>query len=209
MNNTGAVVDVFNRLAGQYQDKYMDTGLYHSTFDLFCSSIKVGDACVLDVACGPGNITHYLLSKMPALKILGIDLAPNMLRLAEINNPSASFLLADCRDIRSFNRKFDAIMCGFCLPYLSQEECIQLINDAATVLNTGGILYISTMEGNYSDSGFQTSSSGDQMHIYYHEADYLLTALTDNGFSLIDLQRIIYPGADGATITDIVLIARI
>jgi trans-aconitate methyltransferase len=207
MDKTKMAVDVFNKRAGIYQDKFMDTGLYHDTFDLFCRNIKKENACILDIACGPGNITKYLLSKRPDFKILGIDLAPNMIALAAINNPSAEFQIMDCRDISTTGKKYDAIMCGFCLPYLSKEETEQLIKDVSALLNTNGVFYISTMEGDHSKSALKTSSSGDQIYQHFHEAGYLVKALEENGFIIIDLRRKVYQGNDGATITDLVIIA--
>ena len=200
-------VQVFDKRANDYQTKYMDVSLYHASFDLFCDRIATDNAAVLELACGPGNITKYLLHKRPDLNILGIDLAPNMIELARINNPMAIFQVMDCRKISRLGQKYDAIMCGFCLPYLSREEAIQLIKEAAGLLQPNGILYISTLEDDYSKSGPQSSSAGDQMYMYFHQADYLVSALQENGFDRIDLHRQDYPTQNGVKTTDLLIIA--
>lgn len=206
MDKTKTAVDIFDKHARLYQDKYMDTSMYHDTFDAFCDNITRQNAEILELACGPGNITAYLLKKRPDLKILGTDLSPNMIGLAKANNPGAEFRLMDCRDLGTLDKKYDGIVCGFALPYLSKEEAIQLIGDAAGVLRPGGILYLSTMEDDYSKSGVQQSSTGDRMYLYYHQADYLTQALRDNGFTVVHVQRKTY--ADGSGTTDLVIIAR-
>ena len=203
MDKNQIAVNVFDKLANLYQEKYMDTTQYHATFDLFCAAVKQQNADVLEVACGPGNITQYLLKKRPDFKILGTDLAPNMVRLAAQNNPEAEFQILDCRNIADLGKQYDAIVCGFCLPYISKEESVQWIKDAAQILKPNGVLYISTMEDDYNKSGMQTGSTGDQLYMYFHEADYLLEALTENGLRLLDLQRI----ANGYTISDLVVVA--
>ena len=190
MDKTKIAVDIFNKLAHSYQEKFMDVSLYHDSFDLFCDNIKRENAEVLELACGPGNITKYLLTKRPDLKILGIDLAPNMLELAKKNNRNSSFQLMDIGEINSLNKRFDAIMCGFALPYLSKEGAVKLIADAAQLLNANGVIYISTMEDEYSKSGWEKGSSGEEMFMNYHEAEYLVGALEENGFEIIDLQRL-------------------
>jgi len=152
MNKTQIAVNIFDKCVSLYQDKFMDVSLYHSGFDLFCNSIKKQNAEILELACGRGNITKYLLDKRPDFKILGTDLAPNMLALAKKNNPTAEFQLLDSREILKLNKTYDAIMCGFCLPYLTKEEAIQLMEDAAKILNANGVIYISTMEDDYSKS---------------------------------------------------------
>lgn len=207
MDKTKMAIDVFDKRANEYQARFMDVGLYHDTFDLFCNSITKENAEILELACGPGNITRYILNKRPDFNILGIDLAPNMIELAKRNNPTASFQCMDCRDIHLLGKKYDAVMCGFCLPYLSKEESVQLINDVYNLLESNGLLYISTMEDDYAKSGLERSSSGDQMYIHYHQADYLTQALRENGFKIIEMQRIEYPKQDGSKTTDLVIIA--
>ncbi len=210
MNNTENTIAVWNKWAKQYQDKFMYMDLYHDTYDLFCKQIEKENAAILEIACGPGNITRYLLKKRPDFKIFGIDLSPNMIELAKINNPTAEFQVMDCRAIVKLDKKYDAIMCGFCLPYLSKEEAVKLIIDAAGLLKPNGVLYLSTMEDDYSKSGFKGPSTGgpDKMYIFYHQADYLADTLKENGFKIIDLQRKDYTEPNGTLTTDLFILAK-
>ena len=201
-------IDVFDKCANVYQEKFMDLNLYHDSFDLFYNNIKKDNAHILDVACGPGNITHYLLKHRPDFKISGIDLSPKMIALAQKNNPEAEFQVMDCRDIQALNEVYDGIICGFCLPYLSKEEAIEFIKNASKALTINGLIYISTMEDDYSQSGFKTSSSGDCMFIHYHQADYLTQALNENGFKILDLRRQVYPSQDDVQAIDLIIIAE-
>ncbi|MCB0696285.1 MAG: methyltransferase domain-containing protein [Chitinophagaceae bacterium] len=207
MNKTKEAVEVFDKHAQAYADKFMDISLYHDSLDVFCGLLK-DNATILELACGPGNITKYMLDKRPDLQLLGTDLSANMLELAKTNNPAAAFQLMDCRDIAGIGRKYDGIVCGFCMPYLSKQEATQLIKDAAAILNNNGALYISTMEDDHNKSGYETGSSGDSIYMYYHEAGYLLHALAENGFTVIDLQRKQYAHNDGVTVTDLLITAR-
>jgi len=207
MDKNQTAVAIFNKNANLYQDKFMDVNLYGNSFDLFCSTLKK-DAEILELACGPGNITKYLLDKRPDFKILGTDLAPKMVELAKINNPTAEFELMDCREIVKLEKKYDAIMCGFCLPYLSREEALQLIADASHILKPGGVIYISTMEDDYAKSAFKKGSTGEEIFMHYHQADYLTQALKENKFMVIDLKRQDYPEKDGTKTTDLILIAE-
>lgn len=208
MDKTKIAVDVFNKLAELYQSKFMDVSLYHDSFTVFCNAIKKSNAEVLELACGPGNITKYLISQRPDYKIVATDLAPNMVELAKINNPTAECVLMDSKNIGSLNQNYDALMCGFLLPYLSKEEAIQLISDATKILTKDGVIYISTMEDDYSTSGFRKGSTGDEIYMHYHQSDYLIAALKNNGFELIEEQRKVYPANDGSDTVDLILIAR-
>ncbi len=210
MNNSKNTIKLYNKYATQYQDKFMDMDLYADTYDLFCDLIEKKAADIFEIACGPGNITKYLLSKRPDFKIQAIDLATNMIELAKSNIPSARFEVMDCRDIDKIDKKFDAIMCGFCLPYLSKDEALQLIEDASKLVKQGGIFYMSTMEDDYSKSGYEGASFGgeDKMFIHYHQSDYLLKAMENNGFMNIKKFYKDYPEKDGTITKDLIIIAK-
>lgn len=208
MDHSAHTFQTWDQLASQYQEKFMDLDLYNDTYDLFCMEAAIRNAKVLEVGCGPGNITKYLLSKRPDFKIEGIDSSPNMIKLAEANNPTATFKLMDCRKIDTLITTFDAIVCGFCMPYLSKEESLKFIKDGSALLSSGGILYFSIIEDDYTKSHYETSSDGKhKMFVYYHEEGYLQECLKQNGFQLIHLKRKQYARKEG-TDTHLIFIAR-
>jgi 2-polyprenyl-3-methyl-5-hydroxy-6-metoxy-1,4-benzoquinol methylase len=207
MDKTKIAAYIFNNLAKEYQDKFMDVNLYGDTFDFFCGNIAKQNAEVLELACGPGNITKYLLTKRPDFKIFGIDLAANMIGLAKINNPTAEFKIMDCRDIGMIDKKYNGIMCGFCLPYLPKEEVVKLISNASKLLSADGLLYLSTMENDYDKSAFKKGSTGEEIFMHYYPADYLTNVLKENNFKVLKLERKCYPEQDGTT-TDLIIIAE-
>ena len=183
MNHHQETLQTWNKVAALYQEKFMDLDLYNESYDFFCKAINVDNAEILEIGCGPGNISKYILSKRPDFKLLGIDYASNMISLAQQNVPNASFREMDCKEIRSIDKKFDGIVCGFCLPYLSSEECAQLISDANYLLNNDGILYLSFVEGDPSQSGYKTGSSGDRAYFYYHNLEELRSQIKKSGFT--------------------------
>jgi len=197
---------LFNERAALYQEKYMDVTAYGTGLDLFCSLLEER-AQVLDVACGPGNITHYLLQRRADLKILGVDIAPNMIALAMTNNPGARFLVMDARALAGIQERFQGIICAFGLPYLSRPETAALIQDAASLLDPGGIVYLSTMEGAETSSGFVQSSNGDRLYVYYHDAEELQIFLEQAGFTILQLYRQAF-GSGITAATDLIIIAQ-
>ena len=185
--------ETWNKVASLYQEKFMDLDLYNATYDYICAAIPKENAKLLEIGCGPGNITQYLLSKRPDFTIHGIDIAPNMVALASKNNPNAHFEVMDSRQIGRLQTKFDGIIVGFCLPYLSQADSHALIADASRLLYEGGLLYISFVEGNPAQSGFQAGSSGNRCYFYYHSLEELQNNLAYTNFSDIKVFHIEYP----------------
>lgn len=200
--------ETWNKIASIYQDKFMNLDLYNKSYDLFCTHLQKPQVKILEIGCGPGNITKYLLNKRPDYQILGTDIAPNMIELAKQNNPTAQFERMDCRNLNSVKEKYDGIMCGFCMPYLSKEDCAKLIEDCSHILNSNGILYFSVIEGDYEQSGFEAGSSGDKAYVYYHQSDYLQQQLSYNNFEIIEVDRILYPKSADVISTHLIFIAN-
>ena len=192
--------ETWNKIANLYEDKFMSLSLYNDTYDFFCNTLTQEQINVFEIGCGPGNITKYLQSKKPSLKITGIDIAPKMIELAKANNPSANFEVMDTRELSSLDQKFDAIMCGFCLPYLSKEDCSKLIIDSAKILLNNGILYLSFVPGNPSQSGFISGSTGDRTYFYYHTLEDIKNQLFINNFEIIKLFEVKYPKGEDVEI---------
>ena len=209
MDNYQNTLEIYDKIADVYQAKFMDMDLYNDTYDLFCQLVEKPNAAILEIACGPGNITRYILSKRPDFQIKATDMAPNMVKLAQINNPTAVCEVMDCREIDQLTERFDAVICGFCMPYLSKEDCDKLIRDAANLLNEGGIFYCSAIEDDYEKSAYESSSDGKlRMFIYRHQADYLTEMLTKVHFKTPQLIRIPYPKGNGTTDTHLIIIAQ-
>jgi 2-polyprenyl-3-methyl-5-hydroxy-6-metoxy-1,4-benzoquinol methylase len=209
MNRNESTLKTWDKLALNYQSKFMTMDLYDSTYDLFCESIKKDDASILELGCGPGNITKYLQDKNPNYSILATDTAPSMIELGKINVPKAIFQLLDVRDMANLNQQFDAILSGFVLPYLNKTEAKQFIADSFQMLNDNGILYFSCIEKDKSYAETQTSSDGKfTMEVNYHNANHLLQILEENNFEVLNVSRIHYEKPDNKFDIHLVIIAQ-
>jgi ubiquinone/menaquinone biosynthesis C-methylase UbiE len=208
MDPSALAAQAFHTLADQYQAQFMDLDLYDDTYQQFCECIKSGPARVLDVACGPGNVSRYLLRQRPDLDLLGIDLAPRMVALAQAAVPGARFKIHDCRRLSDLQQRFDGVICAFGLPYLSWDETRHLIHEVALLLEPGGVFYFSTMLGKPEDGGLKRCSSGDQVYLYYHSQADLLTILEAQGFTVRYPMHRASPGSAHTATTDLIVIAR-
>jgi len=199
----------WNNLALAYQEQFMDLSLYDDTYNSFCELVKKKDASIFEIACGPGNITRYLLSKRPDFNLQAIDIAPNMVQLARQNNPAAQITVMDCRDLSSVSTLFDGIVIGFCIPYLSGNDCRKLIAECARLMPGSGILYLSTPEADADGSGFQASSDGqNKMYVARHSEKFLTDLFAQNDFDLLEVMRKNYKKKDGTVEIHQVFLAR-
>ena len=207
MHKKEITLQTWNKVALAYQDKFMNVDLYQDTYDFFCQKINNEYARILEIGCGPGNITKYLLAKHPTYHIHAIDYAEDMIKLAKKNNPTAHFETMDCTKINSITTTFDAILCGFCMPYLSKKEVTKLIVDCHGLLNKNGILYCSTIEGDYSQSRLETASTGDKAYVYYYSENDIRQYFLKSNFMDISVQRKQYEKANGNISREMIFIA--
>lgn len=185
--------ETWEKLALLYQEKFMDLSIYNDSYDLFCEKLPNHKSEILEIGCGPGNITKYLLYKRPDFSISGIDVAQSMIKLAKQNNPQADFKVMDCREIDSIKATFDAIMIGFCIPYLSEIDVEKLIKDCNCLLANNGIIYISYVDGKTEKSGYQINSKGDKMYFNYYPTDTINKILTNANFKILNTLEVLYP----------------
>jgi len=207
-NNYKETFETWNKVALLYQDKFMNLDIYNESYDFFCAAFSKQQPHILEIACGPGNITKYLLKVRPDFQITAIDIAPAMIELAQKNNPTVHFKVMDAREISILNTNYDGIIAGFCLPYLSETDCSELLNNCSNLINTGGYLYLSFVEGGKEKSGYQTGSSGDRVYFYYHQQDNLTELLLKNGFEKPYVFKVLYKKTEEFSDEHTILISK-
>ena len=96
----------YNRIAEDwFRDHQEDTWWINGT-EKFISLLKT-DSSVLDVGCGAGVKSKYLVNK--GLKVTGIDLSDKMIEIAKREVPQAKFKVADIIEPLGLGEKFDGI----------------------------------------------------------------------------------------------------
>ncbi|WP_280265839.1 class I SAM-dependent methyltransferase [Nocardia wallacei] len=108
---------------------------------------------VLDIACGPGNFTHYLSERLSGDGYaVGIDFSVPMLRRAVTDNcgPRTGYVRGDARRLPFPDGSFDAVCCFGAL-YLIPDPMVAA-REMIRVLAPGGRIAIST--SHRSDSWF-------------------------------------------------------
>ncbi|MDB5200923.1 MAG: methyltransferase family protein [Ferruginibacter sp.] len=208
MDRYKTTFDTWNKVADLYQEKFMDLELYNNSYRMFCNKVEREDADILEIGCGPGNIMRYMLSIRQDFHFLATDVSPNMIRLAKANIPAAEVAVLDAREIGQLTKKFDGIIAGFCLPYLSKEDVSKLVRDAALLLHPGGCMYLSTIAGDYTKSGYRKGSTGDQTYVYFYNEAWLTEILLINGFSMPEIISLDYAKPQGITEQHLIFIAK-
>lgn len=204
-----AVSHVFGNAAQVYLEKFADLSAFSAGFKYLANHLQEQPQ-MLDLGCGPGNSSKALLRFKSTAKITGIDLAPQMIALAQKEVPQANFKTGDILDLDFNQQSFDGIIAGFCLPYLDLNEGKQLINNAVELLKVQGILYVSTMVSAKTEAILSQSSSGKgpQVRMQYYAENDLKALITQNGLKIGFEEKVPIPENPRIGLYDCVLICH-
>ena len=205
MDKTQTTIHSYNANAKAYAGKFMEYAPYVSQVNEFAKFLAPDDE-VLDVGCGPGNVAKQLLAAKP-LKITGIDLSGEMVRLAAANVPTGKFLCQDIRQAEFPSRQFDAVILSFSIVHLNDAEAYALLRKAGSWLKDKGVLYLSFMAGK--KAGFeQTSFSQDPIYFKYFNRDEVERFLSRQGVTVFHSAEQGYLETDGTLTNDIFLFGK-
>lgn len=130
------VIEFFDRLAPVWDSEIIKNSEIINTI-LDNANIKP-KTDVLDVACGTGVlISDYMERNVGS--ITGIDISPQMLRIAAQKFPQAKFICADAEKTE-FDRNFDAVMIFNAFPHFPNPE--GLIRQLSQFLKPGGTITV-------------------------------------------------------------------
>ncbi len=210
MNPLEHIRDVFDQFAERYAAEYMGKDLHFDTLASFCHQIQNKHANILELACGPGNLSQFILQENPGFRLTGIDISPNMISLARQLVPEAQFIVLDVMQLSSLKKQYDAVVSGFCYPYLDRNQVKQNIKDIGQVLMQHGLFYISTIAGDYSESNIVPSSTGEGKAItmYYYDQAFLEELLIEQSFEILESTYRSREERDGRMAQDIIITAR-
>lgn len=208
-------LDAYNASAVSFDERIGGLTNYDEAYDALASLLGESPS-VLDTACGPGNISAYIARKVPHASFVLMDLSEGMLKVARSHLPEAELIE---HDICSFDlgRKFDAVINGFGLPYLSPEDALRHFSTVYSHLKENGLYYLSFMNVNeerhpgmksYTQDEHPSFNPSAYITVTYHSQEVILRQLQETGFTLVKRWNLDYRESDGSITTDVVMILR-
>ena len=153
---------------------------------------KIDFLKVIELGCGTGKNTNYLLKK--ADKIIGLDFSQEMLNKAKakIQDERAEFQKADLTAEWNIENDYaDLITCSLVLEHI--EDLDFIFNQANKKLKNGGFFFIRELHPfkQYSGSkaNFETENGKQELETYVHHISEYLNVATKNGFELVELKE--------------------
>jgi len=207
MNHTDITIQAYNASARKYKKEVGTLTLYDETYEYFASLLPE-KADILELGCGPGNVSKFITTIRPDIAVTGIDLAPAMVELARQELPDARFFVDDIRNIGSYENRYHAVIGAFCAPYLDREELESMIINCHSLLHAGGFLYLSAVGGEYDQSGplSESFTDGREVYVFFYPREEIRSLLHAHGFVEKKLFATPFPLSDGSFSADYVFI---
>jgi SAM-dependent methyltransferase/ribosomal protein S18 acetylase RimI-like enzyme len=99
-----------------------------------------GAGLVFDLGCGPGHTTRFARGLHPA--VLGLDLSPEMVRIARKHDPDGGYLAASMLELPVANGLLAGAMAPYSLIHLDDEGRAAAIAELARAIRADGWLYL-------------------------------------------------------------------
>ena len=197
--------ELFNKYASEYQKNYFDVSNYSNVLDVMLDKLHQDKPVILDIACGPANLSSYLRSRIPGAQIVGIDISDKMLELARQNILDGQFYCMPYNKMDSLEHDFDAIVCGFLLPYLNPSEKDLLFALVFENIPKGAFAFISTMVlDKYKARNRRSRDGKHEVIMHYHSGPSMIKELIEMGFRLIEKKELLAEDGD----TELVLLMQ-
>lgn len=100
-------------------------------------------ANILDMGCGTGKLLDRLLNEFPDVRGTGLDLSPEMLRIArqsDRHRPRLIYIQGQAESLPFGGGEFDAVFST--ISFLHYLEPEQVLREVARVLSPGGRFYL-------------------------------------------------------------------
>lgn len=102
-------------------------------------SVSGEPADVLDIGCGPGNSSSFLLERWPACRLTGIDNSPGMIERAKKDYPGQEWVVSGAHEYGP-RKKFDLVFSNAAFQWIPDHP--SLIKKYNDLLNENGVIAV-------------------------------------------------------------------
>jgi ubiquinone/menaquinone biosynthesis C-methylase UbiE len=141
-------------------------------------------ATVLDVACGPGNVTRALASG--GARVVGVDASATMLRraVADTSAPGITYVQGDATGLPFRDDAFDAVCCFGAL-YLFDDPWAAVAGMARVLRPGGRIVLLATVRPHLPLAGAGLAALSGMAGVRMFDAAEVPRALSAAGFTAV------------------------
>lgn len=142
------------------------------------------NSTILDLGCGPGRDAKFFIDK--GHQVIGVDISPQMIHLAQDSVPQAQFIVSDIESLNLKNESVDAIWASASLLHVSKKAMPVVLENLYCTLKAGGIFYVSMKRGNGEEIKSDDRYGGVEKFWNYVSEEELKQILEKQGFQILE-----------------------
>ena len=181
MDKSKFVVSTYDKIADKYTQQYFDDLTDAPYIDKFLAFLPK-EAKLLDVGCGPGTFTKYLLKK--GFDVEGLDLSQEMLKIAKEKVPQVEFKKMDMRNLSYPNETFDGLLVAYSLIHIPSEEIPLTLKGFSRILKSKGQIMVIVQGGEPDKIVDEPLKKGEKIFINFFTKARLTDFLNQAGFEV-------------------------
>jgi SAM-dependent methyltransferase len=185
--------------AAEAYAEHLATELTHKPLDRhllnrFAEEVR-GKGLVADLGCGPGHVTRYLHEQ--GVSVVGIDLSPEMIRVAERLNAGLDFQVGDMRQLRVSDAVFAGVVAFYSIVHFDPSELGTILLEMRRVLVPGGSALLSFHVGDQVVHVEDLFGAPVSLDFRFHDPGEVIAALRSANLEVVEqVEREPYAGAE-------------
>ncbi|HLD31771.1 MAG TPA: class I SAM-dependent methyltransferase [Patescibacteria group bacterium] len=154
-------IQTYEQTAANYHKTHFDINEIKDIADFFIQNLK--GQKILDIGCGPGRDVKYFAEQN--LKVIGIDLTANFVKIASQNVSNAKFIQTDMRKLDFQDSSFDGIWACASFFHIPKKDAKNALLGFRRVLKSSGLMFISIKAGT-GEGSIQKEEDGGRTKFY-------------------------------------------
>jgi SAM-dependent methyltransferase len=153
---------------------------------LFCDlALAAGlGTSVGDIGCGTGRLEPYLAAR--GLAPWGVDLSPEMIRVARRDHAAFRFDVADLRELPFEEESLVGVVCWYSLIFLAPADRPAAFGELYRVVKPGGYLVTAFKAGSSQvRRAGRSTNLGVEFDLYWQAPEEMERNVTDAGFTTV------------------------
>lgn len=188
----------YDSAAGSYADHLFDElerkPLDRHLLNRFAETVR-GRGLVADLGCGPGHVARYLHGQ--GVSAIGVDLSPEMIRVACARNPGMQFHVGDMTALEFDDGSLAGIVAFYSIVHADGAESGRMFREFRRVLQPGGLALVAFHVGDETVDVDELFGAPVSLTFRFHRPADISRTLRDSGFNVIEeIEREPYEGAE-------------
>lgn len=152
-----------------------------------------------DFGCGPGQTTKFLFDA-GVKDIIGIDISPEMVKVARRIFPSIRFEAGDLLALPYNANHLASAVAFYAIVHFDYDQIARAFKEINRVLKKGAHFLFSFHVGEETVHFDQANGIAVDIDLHFFQTNQILELLRDNNFRIIDaIERLPYPDVEYAT----------